>query len=845
MSSVFTFLFILLFNIFNIIFCITSAEGFCNISEYSTFSMNCTKVLIPELKEVCTAEVREDGLNCINIGENQAQKNYFGVYFQGNFPQKSTFNIDSFFDFNAQNLSNCKNEHMIFCQKLMNFCILNAWNNNNYYCDFITNNNNNVLKEQLFPEQIVNDITMSYTLDGSNRSNNRKLNFWVAKYGMNGTLIKFERFEDNFLQCSNSESGKTNYKYYGNNYKSNCYIDIKKYKNKNTNYFYEIFLENNLEGSQIDLIKIPIYITNIKNENLKKTRRIFLHNYNNTSNKFYYAKKVKLYVHTRDPDHEYNIRLPYFEVTYDSLENLNSNKEIIEYTFIADYRSDISGFMKTMKAFFWTITSIVIFLALYRTFVWIQYNPREIIPDNYFFKLLFEFIYKSCKYLGTFYFWFTFSISAYWYFFYKLQTRVIYLMPPEDDESYDKFKLIFYIGFGCYMIKMFIRIYKQVSFDIFFVDWETEKNMAINDTRSSLDKTIKYKKYRSAWRMIHVANQFNQLQKKRIFHLYFGFCWIILLYFRCEWYRRELLTPDDRIIDEAPVNLVLRNFIASIIVMASVSIELVIVKLLQLWLPLKKQEFMDLCSVSNISVFILDSYLHGYYIHGFSPFLKADVNYDELFNYLNEESTGPVRSRGLENDTEEHNKNQSYEMFLSHVMRTIYDGLYIIQTESLMVKGVNKNNYFKKSKLGRRLFKNFINLEKDQTMLDNYMNNQLKNKLELISSNVMAYIKDKSFCQRIMGYTINNAGLQKIDAPDLLFYRDYGQNFDDLLFCGMEWEWFIMDLFVFQFFMIILDDNFIAMFLTYLWDSLLYYIRGYLGDANVAKKAVVDDRFLN
>ena len=124
----------------------------------------------------------------------------------------------------------------------------------------------------------------------------------------------------------------------------------------------------------------------------------------------------------------------------------------------------------------------------------------------------------------------------------------------------------------------------------------------------------------------------------------------------------------------------------------------------------KKQEFMDLCSVSNISVFILDSYLHGYYIHGLSPFLKADVNYDELFGYLNQEGTGVARSRGLENDNiEEHNKNQSYEMFLSHVMRTIYDGLYIIQTESMMVKGVNAQNYFKKSRLGRRLFRNFIN----------------------------------------------------------------------------------------------------------------------------------------
>ena len=81
--------------------------------------------------------------------------------------------------------------------------------------------------------------------------------------------------------------------------------------------------------------------------------------------------------------------------------------------------------------------------------------------------------------------------------------------------------------------------------------------------------------------------------------------------------------------------------------------------------------------------------------------------------------------------------------------------------------------------------------------------------------------------------------------PDLLFYRDYGQNFDDLLFCGMEWEWFVMDLFIFQLFMMVLDDDFISMLITFLIDNILYYIRCYLGDSNVAKKAVVDDRFLN
>ena len=840
--------YIILIYIINIKLCLNSVSDKCdNDDEYSTFTMNCkSKTLKPVLS--CTQEnIREDGVKCMQ--GTGAEKNFFGVYFDervaiatnNNYKFINTKHDDYTGKLNNIDSSDCTNEKLILCQQLINACILELANDKNNLntgvCELFTKKK---LNNKISGNSQNDKIDMSYTLDDNNKADNRKLNFWVSKFSANGTMLKFEKLEYDFLQCSNSNSGKTNYKYYGNNYVSKCSIDVRKYKNNETNFFYEIFLENNKENEDINLIKIPIRIKNIDDY---QTYRMFLHYYDDENKKFSYAKEVKLYVETQDSSNEYKIKYPYFEVTYDSIQDPN----YIEYTFISEYKSDISGFMKSMKTVFWILTAIVIFLVLYRTFVWIQLNPREIIPNSYLLKLLLELIYKSCKYLGTFYFWFTFGISAYWYFFYKLQSKIYYLMPPENDEAYTKFKIIFFIGFGCYMVKMFIRIYKQVSFDIFFVDWETEKIMAMNDVKSSLDKlSIKSKKYKSAWRMIHVANQFNQLQKERIFHLYFGFCWIVLLYFRSNWYRREHMVPDDDKLDEAPINFVLRNFIAGILVMASVSIELVIVKLLQLWIPLKKQEFMDLCSVSNISLFILDDYLHGYYIHGLSPFLKADVNYDELFGYLNQEGTGVARSRGLENDNiEEHNKNQSYEMFLSHVMRTIYDGLYIIQTESMMVKGVNAQNYFKKSRLGRRLFRNFINFEKEQTLLDNYMNNQLKSKLELVSSNVMMYIKDKTFCQRIMGYTINNAGLNLINAPDLLFYRDPGQNFDDLLFCGMEWEWFIMDLFVFQFLMILLDDDFLAMIITYLVDNILYYIRCYLGDSNVAKKAVVDERFLN
>lgn len=826
----------------------------CSDSErFFTVAVDCiSKDKFQNQLSCSSNKLREDGINCIeentcDSGQKSMQKNYFGIFLRKEYCSNNTI-IENYNDIQFREVVNtgCSNEKQLVCEKLLNLFALEHSLTGYYYS--LISQNRTLFDRMILDKSLLNDTSrlskISYLLPNKKETNNDDLNFYVAKYYYNGTFFKFDKLENDFLQCSNSNDEKTNFKRFGNNVISTCSIDITKYKDyRNNTFFYEIYLKVIEEGKP-HYVEIPI---NVTNDDII-VKRMFLHI--NLGTNFSYAEKVKLCVKTikgsnlENKDNIDKIYLPHFEVTY----NNQTKLDYFTYTFVSEYKSEYKEIFRAMYGIFITITIIPGLIIIYRIYVWCKLNPKELIENNYCLLLLLEIIYKTCKYIGKFYFWFTFGVSAYWYLFYKIQFRIYYLMPPLDDKVYNTFKIIFDIGFCCYIIFMLIRIYKQVSFDVFFIDWETEKNMAMNDVKSSLDKSVKYKKYRSAWRMIHVVNQFNELQKKRVFNLYFGFSWIVLFYFIAKkpWIGREKQIPRDANIDNAPINFVLRNFIAGIMVLSSAAVQLILVRLFQIWIPLKKQEFMDLCSVSNISVFILDGLLHGYYIHGHSPIGKADVNYDDLFRFLNEEGRGTIRNRGLENDNDDdHCKNQCYEMFISHAMRTIYDGLYIIQNESMLAKKVNTKKFFRRSKLGMRLFRNYLNYEKDQTMLDNYMNNQLKTKIDIVSSNIMQYIKDKTILQRIFGYTIDNSEFMKINAPDIIFYRDYGQKFDDVLFCGMEWEWFIMDLYFFQMLMIYTDDKFISMFCTFIFDFLLYYIRIYFGNKNVAKKAVVDDRFLN
>ena len=48
----------------------------------------------------------------------------------------------------------------------------------------------------------------------------------------------------------------------------------------------------------------------------------------------------------------------------------------------------------------------------------------------------------------------------------------------------------------------------------------------------------------------------------------------------------------------------------------------------------KRKDFVDLCSVSNISVFIWVHKRYGFYIYGRSPNRRAEVNMKEINNLL-------------------------------------------------------------------------------------------------------------------------------------------------------------------------------------------------------------------
>ncbi len=88
----------------------------------------------------------------------------------------------------------------------------------------------------------------------------------------------------------------------------------------------------------------------------------------------------------------------------------------------------------------------------------------------------------------------------------------------------------------------------------------------------------------------------------------------------------------------------------------------------------KLLNFIDLCSVSNISVLLLIDNRYGYYIHGRSPHGTTDVNMKDMLLNLERESNRMSGTRGLEAKSDD----QTFIIKIDGAFRSQYD--LLIQT---------------------------------------------------------------------------------------------------------------------------------------------------------------------
>lgn len=132
--------------------------------------------------------------------------------------------------------------------------------------------------------------------------------------------------------------------------------------------------------------------------------------------------------------------------------------------------------------------------------------------------------------------------------------------------------------------------------------------------------------------------------------------------------------PDmNNVESHVPNSYVLKFFFAVMLLGIIGFVQFMMKHMLRIFFPLPSEDFVDLCSVTNTSVFIFDMDLHGYYIHGENPSGAADISSKAMKDNLDTEGTGESKIRGLLSD----NPNlQTFEIFMPVTIRQQFEMIY-------------------------------------------------------------------------------------------------------------------------------------------------------------------------
>ena len=172
------------------------------------------------------------------------------------------------------------------------------------------------------------------------------------------------------------------------------------------------------------------------------------------------------------------------------------------------------------------------------------------------------------------------------------------------------------------------------------IDWESPKMFKYG--RHSPKQAV------NPWRRLLIVNEFNELQGDKhmtselILLLFlvvsegFGFRYWSLM-------EKNLSTSNS----DSPESYPLNFFVTTVIIFGIGTVQYFITLLISLKFPPAYVEFVDLCSVANISVIIFNEDLNGWYIHGKSPCGAADVSSERLRLNLEAETQGNATIRGI------------------------------------------------------------------------------------------------------------------------------------------------------------------------------------------------------
>lgn len=405
-----------------------------------------------------------------------------------------------------------------------------------------------------------------------------------------------------------------------------------------------------------------------------------------------YMKSFIIDISLRDMDEAGFIYPPLVTVEYDEItkEDLDDGREVT-VTFTINYTMDQSSLERHMSITLAVFCSLSLLWALLKTWTWGKRAGKRGID----LEVLIKFLILTCGFIANVFFLTAIVFAIKIFFMYKHQS-VLHTMLPTTDQEYS---LWTYAIVGCCLkiVQLVHDIFIACTVDIFFIDWERPRLRPIEWPKSGKVKLVSEARPSTAieessltstseqttpatveassqsspikcpqvsiWRSCFVANEWLELFTYRRLsvqaHLFLVAFSLQTL--DMERFARAVDSSNTDDLSRVPYSLTCRMAVATLVYMALVAFQLIFKMVLyERYFKNKVREFVDVCSVSNISVFAWVNKKYGYYIHGRSPHGYADVNMQEMHDLLTREENDLCSKRGLIPNTDQ----QTFQMSL-------------------------------------------------------------------------------------------------------------------------------------------------------------------------------------
>ncbi|XP_063525049.1 meckelin isoform X2 [Pongo pygmaeus] len=672
--------------------------------------------------------------------------------------------------------------------------------------------------------QVLSSTSLPTNFSFKGENQNTKLKFVAASYDIRGNFLKWQTLEGGVLQLCPDTETRLNAAYsFGTTYQQNCEIPISKILiDFPTPIFYDVYLEYTDENQHQHILAVPVLNLNLQHN------KIFVNQVDAVSGRendlgsqprvIRVATQISLSVHLVPNTINGNIYPPLITIAYSDIDIKDANSQSVKVSFSVTYEMDHGEAHVQTDIALGVLGGLAVLASLLKTAGW----KRRIGSPMIDLQTVMKFLVYYAGDLANVFFIITVGTGLYWLIFFKAQKSVSVLLPMPVQEE----RFVTYVGcaFALKALQFLHKLISQITIDIFFIDWERPKGKvlkAVEGEGGVRSATVPV----SIWRTYFIANEWNEIQTVRKINSLFQVL-TVLFFLEVVGFKNLALMDSSSSLSRsppsyiAPYSRILRYAVSAALWLAIGIIQVMFFAVFyERFIEDKIRQFVDLCSMSNISVFLLSHKCFGYYIHGRSVHGHADTNMEEMNMNLKREAENLCSQRGLVPNTD----GQTFEIAISNQMRQHYDRIH----ETL----IRKNG-------PARLLSSSASTFEQSIKAYHMMNKFLGSFIDHVHKEMDYFIKDKLLLERILGMEF----MEPMEKS--IFYNDEGYSFSSVLYYGNEATLLIFDLLFFCVVDLACQNFILASFLTYLQQEIFRYIRNTVGQKNLASKTLVDQRFL-